>query len=80
MSNIHYVNTHNIWYENWPCTRSTRITQENPQKGDWYNLLQDDMKLVSFNMTEDEMSSLNSRQIKNIVKKCVKSAAFNELK
>ena len=44
--------------------------KENPQKGDWYKLLQDDMKLFS----------LNSRQVKNIVKKCIKSAAFNALK
>ena len=38
------------------------------------------MKLVSFDITEDEMSSTNSRQVKSIVKKCVKSTAFNELK
>ena len=54
--------------------------KENPHKGDWYNTLQDDMTLLSFSMSESEMTSATSRHIKNVVRRCVKSAAFNELK
>ena len=43
-------------------------------------MLQDDMALLSFSMSESEMTSATSRHVKNVVKSCVKSAAFKELK
>ena len=54
--------------------------KENPHKGDWYNLLKDDIQLLSFSMSESEMAVVTAKQVKTVVKRCVKIAALNELK
>ena len=46
--------------------------KENPYKGDWYNMLQVDMALLSFSLSESEMAIATSRHVKNVVNSCVK--------
>ena len=46
--------------------------KESPQKRHWCNMLQDDMALLSFSMSESEMTSATSRHVKNVEKLCKK--------
>ena len=47
-----------------------------PVKGDFCQLVEDDMRLVGMNLSEEEMTRITKYQMKSEVKKKVKSAAF----
>jgi hypothetical protein len=51
-----------------------------PVKGDFCQLVEEDMKLVGLNLSEQQMTTMSKYQIRTEVKKKVKSAAFTYLK
>ena len=59
--------------------RVFKAQQHAPNKGDWCEFLKEDIKIINFKICEAEMSSFTSKEMKQIVKRCVKSAAFSQL-
>ena len=60
-----------------------RIYQEqkkDPWKGDWCELVQRDMDMVEINMDDNTFRNMSKQVFKAYVKKCVKSAAFQNLR
>ena len=49
-----------------------------PSKGDWCEISKEDMKLIKFEISKAEMASFTPRQIKQIVKRYMNSAAFSQ--
>ena len=52
----------------------------NPTKGDWINIIEEDMELINLNMSELEITTMSKNQFKKHVKTCVKTATFKSLK
>jgi hypothetical protein len=51
----------------------------NPTKGDWSNIVKDDMAKIGLEINETEMNVVSKKQFQSIVKRHVKSAAFKSL-
>ena len=49
-------------------------------KEDWCKQLEEDMKLVTFRLSEVEMATITPKDTKHTVKKCVSNAAFSQHK
>ena len=51
-----------------------------PTKGDWVNLVQEDMKILGLHISDKAIAEMNHDQYKDIVKKMVRKHASDELK
>ena len=51
-----------------------------PTKGDWVNLVEDDMKLLSMDISDKAIAEMSHDEFKDIVKKSIKNHALDELK
>ena len=56
-----------------------KTQKENPSLGDFSEIIKDDKKTISLNLTETEISNLRKNKFKEIVKKKVRDAAFEYL-
>ena len=53
---------------------------KNPSKGDWCNLVRNDMAMIGLDVSDGDICGKTSQEFKTIVKTHVKAAAFNALK
>ena len=51
-----------------------------PTKGDWVNLVEEDMKLLSMDIIDKAIAEMSQDDFKDIVKTSIKNHAFDELK
>ena len=56
------------------------MSNKNPSKGDWCNLVNNDMAMIGLYMSNGDICGKTRQEFKTIVKTHVKSAAFNSLK
>ena len=60
--------------------RIYQAQKKDPCKGDWCELVQSDMDMVEINMDDNTIRNMSKKVFKAYVKKCVKSAAFQNLR
>ena len=60
--------------------RVFQAQKENTNPGDFYDLVSEDKKSISLNMTDLQIQLMNKDKFRSIVKKKTRLAAFNYLK
>ena len=54
--------------------------KKHPSKGDWCELVKQDMEKINITIDEESMCGMGKTQFKSIVRKSVMSVVFNSLK
>ena len=54
--------------------------KSNPSKGDWINLVQEDMRIIGLDISDRDIEEMDINKYKDMVKKMVRKQALHELK
>ena len=59
--------------------RVYKSQREEKHPGDWCELVAQDMEMIKLNLSDDAIANMNVCQYKELVKRLVRKAAFDEL-